>query len=35
MGAAGTRHSPRPLLGEGFTHDPGASRRGSNSVFYF
>ena len=31
MGAAGTRHSPRPLfsLGEGFMHDPGALRRGN------
>src|SRR4030088_3538025 len=26
-GAAGTRHSPRPLLGENFMHDSGASRR--------
>jgi hypothetical protein len=26
-GAAGTRHSPRPLLGERFMHGSGASRR--------
>jgi len=26
-GAAGTRHSPRPLLGERFMHNSGASRR--------
>src|ERR1700738_529151 len=26
-GAAGTRHSPRPLLGETFLHGSGASRR--------
>jgi hypothetical protein len=25
-GATGTRHSPRPLLGEGFRHNSGASR---------
>src|SRR4030088_3239992 len=28
-GAAGTRHSPRPLLGERFMHNSGASRRGN------
>jgi len=28
-GAAGTRHSPRPHLGERFTHDSGASRGGT------
>ena len=27
-GALGTRHSPRPLLGERDMHDSGASRRG-------
>src|SRR5258705_9446945 len=27
MGAAGTRHSPRPLSGEGFMHSSGALRR--------
>src|SRR6202158_1685318 len=27
-GAAGHPHSPRPLLGENFIHDSGASRRG-------
>ena len=26
-GATGTRHSPRPLLGEGFIHNSGAMRR--------
>ena len=26
-GATGTRHSPRPLLGEWFTYNSGASRR--------
>jgi hypothetical protein len=28
-GAAGTRHSLRPLLGERFMHNSGASRRGN------
>jgi hypothetical protein len=28
-GAVGTRHSPRPLLGERLTHHSGASRRES------
>jgi hypothetical protein len=28
-GAAGTRHSPRPLLGEGNLHNPDALRRGA------
>jgi hypothetical protein len=32
-GALGTRHSPRPLLGEGFMHDSGASRRGNAKLF--
>jgi hypothetical protein len=27
-GCAGTRHSPRPHLGETFLHDPGETRRG-------
>src|SRR4051812_30247722 len=27
-GATGTRHSPRPLMGESFMHDPGEMRRG-------
>ena len=31
-GAAGTRHSPRPLLGEMFMHNSGASRRGIAEV---
>ena len=32
-GAAGTRHSPRPLLGERLMHDSGASRRGNAELF--
>jgi hypothetical protein len=32
-GAAGTRHSPRPLLGEGCMHNSGASRRGNADVY--
>ena len=32
-GATGTRHSPRPLLGERFMHNSGASRRESAEVY--
>ena len=32
-GALGARHSPRPLLGEGFTHNSGASRRGNAEAY--
>jgi hypothetical protein len=31
-GATGTRHSPRPLLGERDMHNSGASRRGNAEV---
>jgi len=32
-GALGTRHSPRPLLGERLTQDSGASRRESAKLY--
>jgi hypothetical protein len=32
-GALGTRHSPRPLLGERFMHNSGASRRGNANSY--
>jgi len=32
-GAMGTRHSPRPLLGGSFMHNPGATRRGIAKVY--
>jgi hypothetical protein len=32
-GATGTRHSPRPLLGERLMHNSGASRRENAEVY--